>query len=53
MRPLGERSRVIAQAAQGERRQRMESVERLRAFRQELQADSSEDIRRLREGQDA
>jgi hypothetical protein len=53
MRPPGERSRVIAQAAQGERRQRMEGVERLRTPRQGLQADSSEGIRRLREGQDA
>jgi len=55
MRPPGERSRVIAQVAEGElrRRRRMEGVERLRAPRQGLQADSSEDIRRLREGRGA
>jgi hypothetical protein len=59
--PPGERSRVIAQAAEREirLRQRMESVERLRAFQQELRAkygqlpDSSEDIRRMREERDA
>ena len=59
--PPGKRSRVIAQTAEREIqfRQRMESVERLRAFQQELGAmygqlpDSSEDIRRMREEQDA
>jgi len=59
--PPGERSRVIAQAAERElrRRRRQASVERLRALQQELQAsygllpDSSEDIRRMREERDA
>lgn len=59
--PPGERSRVIAQAAEREirLRQRMESVERIRSLQQELQAkygqlpDSSEEIRRMREERDA
>ncbi len=59
--PPGERSRVIAQAAEREirLRQRMESVERLRSLQQELRAkygqlpDSSEEIRRMREERDA
>ncbi|WP_448591564.1 hypothetical protein [Thermoflexus hugenholtzii] len=59
--PPGQRSRVIAEAAERElrRRQRMESVERLRALQRELQAkygqlpDSSEDICRMREERDA
>lgn len=59
--PPGERSRVIAQAAEREirLRQRMESVERLRSLQQELRAkygqlpDSSEEIRWMREERDA
>ncbi len=59
--PPGERSRVIAQAAEREirLRQRMESVERLRSLQQELRAkygqlpDSSKEIRRMREERDA
>jgi hypothetical protein len=59
--PPGERSQVIAQAAERElrRRQRMESVERLQALQQEWRAkygqlpDSSEEIRRMREERDA